>query len=88
MATLAATIRRKVDSGVLPRNRPARMVGSRGDRSPCIACDMPILPAQVELSFWPRTVLTHRLHLACHGLWEAECRRRGWRTTGGQARSA
>lgn len=88
MATLAATIRRKIDSGALLCERPARMVGGRGDGSPCTACDMPIVPAQVELSFRSRPALTHRFHLACHGLWEAECHRRRWRNTGGQARRA
>src|SRR6185503_18970177 len=82
MATLAETIHLKIDAGVLPRDQPARARVGSGGGSPCTACDMPILPAQVEWSFWSGPVVTHRLHLACHGLWERECRRRGWRAAG------
>lgn len=78
MATLADTIRDKIDAGVLPCERPAKALAARGDGSPCTGCDLPILPTQFEWSFWSGTVVTYRLHFDCHGLWETECRERGW----------
>lgn len=79
IATLAETIRAKIDAEVLRCERPEKLLGSTGDGSPCAACDMPILREQVEWRLWFDGVLTHRFHVACYRLWEAECLRRGWR---------
>ena len=79
MANLVATIRGKIDAGVLPCEPPEKMVGAPSDGRPCTACDTPITPTEIALTFWHKTLETHRFHLVCHKLWESECRRRGWR---------
>ena len=78
VTAVAETIRRKLDAGQLPREPPKSLQAGRGDGSPCSACDRPIRREEHEWSFWANGVLTHRFHVACHRLWEAECRTRGW----------
>ena len=78
MATRVGTIRRKIDAGMLPCEPPEKMVGAPSDGGLCAACDAPIAPTEIALTFWSKTVQTHRFHLMCHRLWEMECRRRGW----------
>jgi hypothetical protein len=76
--TIRTIVRNKMDRGGLPRQRPEKTLGSYGAGEPCTACDMPIAPEQLQWSLlWSRKVVTHRFHVACHRLWEAECRRRG-----------
>jgi hypothetical protein len=79
VAALAERIRGKIDAGLLPPQPPKSLQAGRGDGSTCSACDRPIPRDDHEWSFWSGGVLTHRFHVACHRLWEAECRKRGWR---------
>ena len=74
----ANLIRTKLDDGVLPREFPAKIYAGYGAGAPCSACDDLILHVQVQYEF-PVNDETFRFHLGCFGLWEAECRRRGWR---------
>jgi hypothetical protein len=77
--SLVEIIANKLDSGVLPKEPPAKVYAGLGAGAPCSACEDPILPTLVQYEF---TVdqRTFRLHFGCFSLWEAECRRRGWRT--------
>ena len=79
MTSLVATIRRKIEAGVLPCESPEKMVGGSSEGGLCAACDAPIASTEIALTFWSKTAQTHRFHLVCHRLWEVECRRRGWR---------
>jgi hypothetical protein len=76
-ADAANKVRDKMDAGILPRDAPRKMYAGFGTGEPCVACDMPILPAQVEYEFEAADRRTFRFHLGCAGLWEAERRRRG-----------
>jgi hypothetical protein len=87
VTTIAATIAKKMDAGLLPREPPRSLQAGRGDGSPCSACDRPIRPEEHEWSFWSGGVLTHRFHITCHRLWEAECRKRGWHDRRGRKNS-
>jgi len=53
------------------------MYAGFGTGVPCVACDVPILSAQVEYEFETADGRTFRFHLGCAGFWEAERRRRG-----------
>jgi hypothetical protein len=77
MSRLGDAVRVKLDAGLLPYQRPEKMFGGYGHHEPCSVCDEPILPAQVEWSIGDTRTVTHRFHLGCFGLWEAEVRRRG-----------
>jgi len=79
VTALAERIRAKIEAGVLPPQPPKSLQAGRGDGSPCTACDRPIPGDEHEWSFWSGGVMTHRFHVACHRLWESECRKRGWR---------
>jgi hypothetical protein len=70
-------VREKLDTGVLPRDSPAKMYAGYGKGYRCDACETTILPAQVEYEFETEAGRVIRLHLGCAGLWEAERRRRG-----------
>jgi hypothetical protein len=50
-----------------------------GDDFACTGCDEPILHAQVEWTLRDNDVVTHRFHVGCFGLWDAELCRRGVR---------
>src|SRR5262245_26760586 len=69
-------IRRKVDAGQLPREKPDKVWNSHGQLVPCDACGARILAAQVEYSFTIRERF-FRVHVGYYGLWGAERRRRG-----------
>ena len=75
---LAEMVRDKVDGGVLPLEEPVKLWAGKGRDAPCTACDDPILRAQVEYEPQYDGRSPIRLHRACHGLWEAERRRRGY----------
>ena len=77
MSRLGDTIRMKLESGVLLRERPEKLMAGHGDDEPCSACDSPILRAQVEWSIGNNRSVTHRFHLGCFGLWQAEVRKLG-----------
>jgi len=51
MATLLGTIRRKIDAGMLPCDPPEKMVGGPSDGGLCTACDAPIAPTEIALTF-------------------------------------
>jgi hypothetical protein len=70
-------VRDKMDAGILPREARRKMFAGFGTGEPCAACDVPILPAQVECEFEAADGRTCRFHLGCAGLWEAERRRHG-----------
>lgn len=68
---LAEQIRRRVDEGELPRDRPPKLWVSFGSGEPCAACDEAISPTQgmneVECD---ETI--YRFHIGCHALWVGE----------------
>jgi hypothetical protein len=74
MSRLGDVIRAKIEAGVLPRERPEKLFAGYGRDEPCTACEAPILSTQVEWSIWMDDHPTHRFHIGCHGLWDAELR--------------
>lgn len=77
--SLAEMVRDKLDVGTLPVDDPVKMWSGRGTGLPCTACEQAILRVQIE--YEPqyddgRPLI--RLHIGCHGLWEAERQRRGY----------
>ena len=77
--TLADRIRSKLDAGTLPCDFLGKIRTFPGSGQPCSACGGPILRAQTEYGLEAGDDTTFRLHEDCHELWEAKCRRRGWR---------
>jgi len=74
---IADMVRRKVDAGTLPIDTPKKLWRGIGSGKPCSACEAVILAADVE--FEPQydgRPSVVRFHVGCHGLWEAERRRR------------
>jgi hypothetical protein len=69
--TLADTIRAKLAEGSLPTDEPVKTWAGYGSGQPCAACDAPILPAQVEYEPEMADGATFKMHLGCHGLWNA-----------------
>ena len=68
---LAEQIRRRVDEGELPCDRPPKLWVSFGSGEPCAACDNAISPAQgMNEVEWEET--TYRFHIRCHALWVGE----------------
>ncbi len=78
MASLPALIRKRIDERTLPREDPVKVFAGYGRGARCSVCDDVIGPAQVEADF-VSDGRELRFHSGCFGLWEAECRRRGWR---------
>jgi hypothetical protein len=75
---LRNVIRRKLDDGGLPLDRPDKLSMRYGSQSPCDACGEAIRPAQAEYDLvYADGGPTYRLHLACAGLWEATRLMRG-----------
>ena len=79
VATVESVLRRKLDAGLLPRQRPEKTIATYGAGEPCTVCDVLIGTTQVEWRLRSREAVTHRFHIACHRLWEAECLKRGYR---------
>ena len=79
MTSPADRIRRKIDEGRLPWEEPVKVWAGNGTGTRCRGCEEIILRAQVEYDFEDADGQELRLHPGCFGLWEAECRRRGWR---------
>ena len=75
----SVSILSKLDSGDLPRNAPKKMFASYGHGHPCSGCGEVIYAAQVEYEMDYGDGVTCRMHLGCAALWDAECRRRGYR---------
>ena len=79
-ASIAEKIRRRLAIGTLLKAAPAKTSTRYGRDQPCDACDQPIVQVQVEYDLEYRKVQhVFRLHHGCYGLWEVECRRRGYR---------
>ena len=69
--SLAEQIRRRVDAGELPRDRPPKLWVTFGSGEPCAACDETLSPAQgMNEVEWDET--TYRFHIRCHALWVGE----------------
>jgi hypothetical protein len=79
LSSLREVIRRKLDDGTLPTERPDHKVyAGLGSGATCDACGDAIHPTQVEYEFnYPGERRTFRLHLGCAGLWEATRLKRG-----------
>ena len=80
MATTSAAemIRIKLDNGMLPKDAPPKLWAGTGSGKACSACEELIAPAQHEYELqYDDARASIRFHLRCHGLWEAERRRRG-----------
>jgi hypothetical protein len=77
--SLGDMVRDKIDGGVLPLIGPVKLWAGNGSGKACAACQQIILPSQTE--YEPQyddgrpPIL---LHVGCHGMWEAERRRRGY----------
>ena len=74
---LVDRIRGKLDKGALPLEAPNKMYAGHGSGEKCDGCDEDIRQAQVVYEMDYGADRMYRLHLACAGLWDAECRRRG-----------
>ena len=72
---LAEQIRRRVDAGELPRERPLKLWVSFGSGEPCAVCDEAISPAE-GMNEVECNETTYRFHIRCHGLWVGELIRR------------
>ena len=73
-ATIRVTIRRKLESGRLPMEKAARVLGRSATGEACDACDMTIGPGQLAmdgLARKPRSKVM-QLHLRCFELWTQE----------------
>ena len=80
MSRLGDLIRAKIRAGILPLERAEKLFAGYGEEEPCTACGAPILRGQVEWSIRKDDLVTHRFHIGCHGLWEAELGKRGLMT--------
>ena len=74
--SLAEKVRRRLDTGTLPPEHPAKMSVGFGAGETCCTCDEKIHSARVAYKFdWNEH--TYRFHIGCYGLWTAELIRRG-----------
>ena len=76
--SLAEIVRDKLDVSALPREEPVKLWAGNGRGEPCTVCEQPILRSQVEYEPQYAGRAPIRLHIGCHGLWQAERRRRGY----------
>jgi hypothetical protein len=70
---LRARARKRIEQGLLPREKPLRMWGGRGTGAACTLCDHPIetTEPEMELEYEPPTALPCvRFHLRCQSIWE------------------
>jgi len=74
--SLADTIRTKLDGGLLPAEFAYKLWAGFGSGLRCDGCGALILPRHVEYEI-VGAGLRVRLHIGCHGLWDAELRSRG-----------
>ncbi|PYO19610.1 MAG: hypothetical protein DMD85_18030 [Candidatus Rokuibacteriota bacterium] len=78
LTSLAMMVSKKVEAGTLPTEAPVKLWAGNGRGEPCTACEQPILKSQAEYEPQYDGRAPIRLHVGCHGLWEAERRRRGY----------
>jgi hypothetical protein len=71
-ADVAAVIRAKIATGLLPRDRPQKVWVGLGSDKACDGCEQPITKEQREYEFDPLGWPTIRLHSECLGLWHVE----------------
>jgi hypothetical protein len=77
--SLAAMVREKLDTGLLPHDQPRKLWAGDGTGKTCTACERPILSSQREYEVqYDDDRPDIRFHAACHGAWEAERRRRDY----------
>jgi hypothetical protein len=75
-ADLAAVIRRKITAGILPREVPARTWAGPGTGKTCDACDIEIVPAEMEHELDLRNGRTLGFHQRCLTVLREESGRR------------
>jgi hypothetical protein len=80
-SALADIIREQIDAGLLPREDHIKLWIGYGQNRPCVACERVILVSQVEHEFQFADGRMIPMHIGCVGLYEAERRHRGWRST-------
>ena len=81
---LRATAREAVERGKLPGRRPDRTWGGPGVGAPCVICEMPVLPSEMEFEIQfardgadnPGLDKFHG-HIRCFAAWEFERREDG-----------
>ena len=66
---LAAVIRAKIATGLLPGEAPSRMWAGPGSNNTCDACDQPITADQQEYECQPPGSRTIRVHWECLEAW-------------------
>lgn len=74
---LRASVRERIEKGLLPRDKAARTWGGRGSGLICSLCDLSILESEpeIELEFDGAAVARAlRFHLQCHSIWDSERR--------------
>jgi len=76
--SLPDVVRDLLDAGTLPHEKPVKLWAGQGSDRPCTVCEKPILRVQVEYEPQYDGRPPIRLHVGCHGLWEAERRLRGY----------
>ena len=76
--SLAEIVREKINAGALPLTDPVKLWAGIGSGKLCAVCELTILPSQTEYEPEYQDRAPIRLHVGCHGLWEAERRRRGY----------
>jgi hypothetical protein len=74
---LAAQVRRRLESGALPRERPPRMWVGRDVGGTCVACDGIFDLAHIVYEV-DAGAESYRFHTVCYRAWKGELLRRGW----------
>ncbi len=69
---LSSAIRRKIFSGVLPKEHCRMTWYGAGTGGICVGCDRPIAAAEVEVECDLPDGGTIRLHRTCYDLWSKE----------------
>jgi len=69
--SLAEQIRRRIDTGELPRDRPPKLWVGFGNGESCAACDQTIHPNH-GMNEVDTNETTYTFHAGCYGLWLGE----------------
>jgi hypothetical protein len=72
MADVAATVRRKIQAGTLPTERPVKMWVGKGTGQACDACGVPVTSADIEYETDLPSQRTLRFHQRCLTVWHDE----------------
>src|SRR5579872_4602530 len=76
-AELRDLIRTRIRLGRLPKAQGHRLLGGRGEGTPCACCDRFITSSQIQFNIEsPRANdwVSHAMHLDCFELWRKESR--------------